>query len=947
MSKKHFVVLAATMAALVLFQGSAAAHVDVIMPYCDAAADDAGLAYDSGGCYNWYVSPSYQGPYYVDSASADAAEPPPPAPVTPSLPTWRNLYDWPNGHGYVGWHTASSGQAGAYGMQPNLGGNYGLWLWPVGGTSYSYSQGQYAEWTYTAPGTTRLASATLILSYRNKLLAHHCLDVGFRDGSGAIVTHNEHCTPVKPPDSQRQVTISLVDPATNPTSKVLYFRIRVDCGGAGTCSKNIPQLDPLSTGAYARLQKVDMTLVDDDVPVVTPSGLLWDLRYDSTTGGVFQVTATATDAGSGINRVWLEREGAGTIASADAPCDPAHNTPSLDARICPDSASLTTSVDLGALPDGTYWFVAKASDPAGNVGASEEWPVTVKRTPAEDDYGPSQPDDGVEPPGTDEYPGGGADAYDPATDPDNACDAYTDLGIADECLDPTATTDPASGITGTGAVLNGHIEPHGNAATYYFEWQGGGSVGTTPERTIDEVPDATVTESETLAGLAASTDYSFRLVAHEDGGALVAGAWQTFRTSSDCGASPCGTTSAPIVVASSNSASSSSTALAAPTAAADATAPSSYSGCGLEAVFWATRGVTNLVAGLKQWNIGVLCGNYYFAQEQGPSEKLEPACFPGTRASWPVNFHAAPVFHWSSWSDWIKASPGTRSWYQAGLLFRQKMEANGCLAGDRWFVNELPSSWRSAGVSADTRRRVRARILNALRGLYYGGAASDVKGYTADVVLSHAQTSLGVYKSALEQAYGAANFWRLVRVYVDGWTKEVYNRCTQICVRETARTIADQGVNNYSYHQRFLAIAAPDAYAPAKTTLAQTHAPLLNAVWRSPLPVFDSLISLPQMIRVIRQQVYSARRAAEFGYGSGGRIGFAWKDSGFNTDDDAAKAKQMAANLALALRNAYRDDNPGAACVDNDGTRNYYFGCPPAPRSGAAFNTAWNIFKTW
>ena len=121
-------------------------------------------------------------------------------------------------------------------MQSALGGNYGLWLWPVGGSSYSYSQGQYAEWMYTAPGTTRITNATLQFTYKNKLLAQHSIDVGFRDTNGVVVTHNEHCTPVQPPDSQRDVTISLVDPAANPTSTTLYFRIRVDCGGATTCS---------------------------------------------------------------------------------------------------------------------------------------------------------------------------------------------------------------------------------------------------------------------------------------------------------------------------------------------------------------------------------------------------------------------------------------------------------------------------------------------------------------------------------------------------------------------------------------------------------------------------------------------------------------------------------------------------------------------------------------
>src|SRR5437660_1352182 len=78
--------------------------------------------------------------------------------VTTTLPTWTNLYDWPAGHGYAGWQSTTSAAPGAYGMQTALGGNPGLWLWPVGGQRYGPG---YAEWTYTAPGTTRVLSATI------------------------------------------------------------------------------------------------------------------------------------------------------------------------------------------------------------------------------------------------------------------------------------------------------------------------------------------------------------------------------------------------------------------------------------------------------------------------------------------------------------------------------------------------------------------------------------------------------------------------------------------------------------------------------------------------------------------------------------------------------------------------------------------------------------------
>jgi hypothetical protein len=95
-----------------------------------------------------------------------------------ALPTWENLYDWAGGHGYVGWHTSTSSTSD-YGLAPALGGQPGVWLWPKGG-QHVYTPGDYAEWTYTAPGTTRLERTSLSFSYRNKLLAHHCIEIGFR-----------------------------------------------------------------------------------------------------------------------------------------------------------------------------------------------------------------------------------------------------------------------------------------------------------------------------------------------------------------------------------------------------------------------------------------------------------------------------------------------------------------------------------------------------------------------------------------------------------------------------------------------------------------------------------------------------------------------------------------------------------------------------------------------
>ena len=335
---------------------------------------------DGSGCAYlieyWDVEPAYSGPAFETVEEAAAADPVPPPPPPPALPTWRNLYDWPNGHGYVGFHSATSSSA-LYSLATNLGGNPGVWIWPAGG---DYPDGGYAEWTYTAPGTTRISTVTLSFAYRNKLLAHHCIVVGLRTAT-TVVTQTEWCKPAKPPDSQRDVQLTLADPSANPTSKTLFFRVRMDCKNNPGCTKHIPSLDPLQSAGTARLKFVDMTLVDDDLPVVTASGELWELGENYSNGReVYGVTIDATDAGAGIVRNWLDHHSLGTLASANAPCDYAHHTPALDNRVCPQAFGFSSTVDSNPFPEGTNRLVAKSIDPASNVGI-DPWQIYVDRTP--------------------------------------------------------------------------------------------------------------------------------------------------------------------------------------------------------------------------------------------------------------------------------------------------------------------------------------------------------------------------------------------------------------------------------------------------------------------------------------------------------------------------------------------------------------------------------------
>jgi hypothetical protein len=880
--------------------------------------------------------------------------------TTTTLPTWRSFYDWPNGNGYAGWH-ANTSSTTDYGLMPALGGNYGLWLWAKGG-QHVYTQNDYAEWTYTAPGTTRLSSTTLSFSYRNKLLSHHCIDIGYRTLAGDVITHQDFCQPAHPPDSQDLTSVQLTDPSANPTAKVLYLRIHVDCGGAPTCQKTIPQLDPLATGGFVRFLKVDSTLVDDDNPVAQPSGALWDIRDQYVDGTqTYDVTLGAADAGSGIvsstfTHASTYPPATDTIGTQNAPCDPQHNTPELDARICPASFSWSTNVATPPYPEGPNSFTESTVDVAGNTGA-QSWTIYIDRTPP-DSVVPSGPlydlagqtTDGLTPEDLT------ITAHDPGADVQKASGIQTvwleevGVGVVDSADNPDCTdlSCPDAFSANFTVDLSDYDDgPHTfvvKASDFVGHVTEGPSWTVTVQSPANEVAP---TDEDTGPEAPATSDFpgggadGYEDAPDPDPGcdAYVDVGVPDWCTSGDG-------SSAPATAFNLDRAD-------APSGSSTLATTTAYAGCGLQAVFWSVGSPSVLISRLEQYNVGAGCGNYYFAEEPSRANDTlarAPGCFSGARDSWPSNFHAAPVFKWQPWADYVAAG---HTWFQAGVQFRNDMEADGCQPGDRWFVNELPRSWRSSIFSVAKRQQTRAAIVNALRGLYDGGSNANVRGFPADVAVAHDVTNLNAqYKPDLENVYALNLFWRAVGMYTLGWAKEVYNRCSQICVAgQTARGIADSGVNNYSFHQHYLSNAAPSTstYSGVKATLNATYLPLLNGIWDNDNAVFDSQISLRQMARVIREQIYAARRAASSSYGGAGRIGFAWKES-FLSDPDlnAQYADKLAANLAIALKNAYRSGGVAAnACYDNDGTGTLFYGCPPAAKSGAAFNTAWNTFKTW
>lgn len=300
--------------------------------------------------------------------------------VVAGLPTWRNLYDWPSGHGSVGWAQASTAPDGAYTFARGLSAGPGLWVWPTGGRTY---QPGAAEWRYRAPGTTRVLKATVQLAYPPRLLSHHCIGVVLRDAAGGERSATRFCKPPQPPKGNPAVlTLTLADPvAAAPTTKDVAVRLELPCDkpNPSACAKNVPSADPVKDGLQIR--SVDMTLVDDDAPVPAPAGEWYDLRDRYVNGQrTHALTLAASDAGAGVRRVAAEEIGKGEIASASAPCDPTHRTAALDARICPASFSAPATVDARGLSEGKHLYRLTAQDLAGTTGASPQWAVYVDRT---------------------------------------------------------------------------------------------------------------------------------------------------------------------------------------------------------------------------------------------------------------------------------------------------------------------------------------------------------------------------------------------------------------------------------------------------------------------------------------------------------------------------------------------------------------------------------------
>jgi hypothetical protein len=350
------------------------------------------------------------------------------------------------------------------------------------------------------------------------------------------------------------------------------------------------------------------------------------------------------------------------------------------------------------------------------------------------------------------------------------------------------------------------------------------------------------------------------------------------------------------------------------------------------AVFYAQTDWLRLATKLAQ--TASACAQYYVSVPPLAADKTQPRTNQAAQIrALGASFHAVDEVSYTGWNGWVTAGNGT--WYDAGVLARQRMATAGfsAAAGDTWAMNELSSAVRTGTGAA------RRNALDFLHGL----ASDGVRGVAFTAGIGQPTPDLTAYQVNLQDWLQDTAFWTEVSGYVADWAQENYGDIRNYAVTGASPQQRRDALVQYLGHQESLANAGPAGVAAGRSLLQQTYVPFGNAAWAWSSAYGWTAAPVEAMEDFVSGQVYAARAFAAATGAGVDRLGFAWAPSntqGLSTTDFNAQTDAILVRLAAAIHDSdVPSSDPGAAA------------CAPSwcttTLDGSVFVSGWQSFATW
>jgi hypothetical protein len=307
--------------------------------------------------------------------------------------------------------------------------------------------------------------------------------------------------------------------------------------------------------------------------------------------------------------------------------------------------------------------------------------------------------------------------------------------------------------------------------------------------------------------------------------------------------------------------------------------------------------------------------------------------------------HPVAEINVTGWSGWVNTANTNRTWFQAGVEARTRMQAAGYRVedGEIWAVNEFSSAVRRGDGNA------RANMRAFVRGLHDGASGmSAVRGAVFVVGLDQRLADTSVYKATLKGFLGDDAFWAEMAANVRFFAQETYPDSRSWGVPGSSRNERARYFNDYLQHLAELSEAGPSEIAVAQRYLRASYLPLASAAWPWKTAFGDTDIAVEQMQNFVSTQTFAIRHyAGSHPNGAPGeRIGFAYAPNGaaVSRTDFASGNGLILDRLASSLSHAY--DRGGGSQLGACGPPGEHDWCE-SEREGAVFNAAWQLLQSW